>query len=89
MTSLHHFAHELTVTLRQAHLAGSADLLVNSTEFVGVMRKGVSNARNCCQAMSNEMKLGDVLEQELPSRPGLTIRYQLPRSQDEAAATGG
>jgi hypothetical protein len=80
MVSLDHFAHELTVTLRQAHLAGAVDLLVNSTEFAGRMRKGESNARNCCEAMSNEMKLGDVLEPELAGVKGLTIRYQLPRA---------
>jgi hypothetical protein len=79
MVSLDHFAHELTVTLRQAHLAGAVDLLVNSTEFAGPTRRGESNSRNCCEAMSDEMKLGDVLEPELAGVPGLTIRYQLPR----------
>jgi hypothetical protein len=80
MVSLDHFKHELTVTLRQAHLAGAIDLIVNSTEFVGFMRRGESNVRNCCEAMSDEMKMGDVLEQEQPGRAGLTIRYQLPRT---------
>jgi hypothetical protein len=80
MVSLDHFRHELTVTLRQAHLAGAIDLLVNSTEFVGFMRKGESNGENCRQAMNDEMKLGDVREPEIDGGIGLTIRYQLPRA---------
>ena len=80
MVSLDHFRHELNITLRQAHLAGAEDLLVNSTEFVGSIRRGILNSDTCCQAMNDEMKPGDIVEHERDGSIGLTIRYQLPRS---------
>ena len=86
MVSLDHFKHELTVTLRQAHLAGAEDLLVNSTEFVGSVRRGTLNSDTCCQAMNDEMMPGDIVEHERDGSIGLTIRYQLPRCIRDVAS---
>lgn len=73
--------------LRQAQSAGAHDLLVNSTNLIGSIRKGVLNSENCCHVMKDEMKPGDVLVDDWDSGIGMTIRYQLPRSQNEAAPT--
>jgi hypothetical protein len=80
MVSLDHFKHELSITLRQAHSAGAEDLLVNSTEFVGSIRRGTLNLDTCCQAMNDELQPGDIVEHERDGTIGLTIRYQLPRN---------
>ena len=80
MVSLDHFKQELAITLRQAHSAGALDLLVSSVEFASTMRWGSSNADHCCQAMNDELKLGDIIEYERNSIGRLTIRYQLPRA---------
>ena len=67
--------------------------MVNSGELhraVGGYPGPNERLQTCCEAMKEEMKSGDVIMGDLDNCRGaaLTIRYQLPRVEKNAAATG-
>ena len=80
MVSYDHFKLELLLKLRESHSGRAKELVVNSTELVGSVRKGVLNNGTCCQMMKDEMKPGDILLQDEDSGVGITVRYLLPRT---------
>jgi hypothetical protein len=75
MVSYDHFKIALLTRLRIAESEGQTEIAVNSVEFCNSFRRGPLNVQACCQAMKDEMKVGDVIQQD--SADGLTIRYQL------------
>lgn len=84
MVSYDHFRIALLTRLRLLE-SDQTEIAINSIEFCSSFRKGGLNIDACCQAMTDEMQSGDVVEQERESGDGLTIRYQLPRAPKDAA----
>lgn len=81
MVSYDHFRIALITRLRLAESEGQKEITITSVEFCNSFRKGGLDIDACCQAMKDELKPGDVVEQERDSGIGLVIRYQLPRPQ--------
>jgi len=82
LVSVEYFRHELLAQMSRAAKHGSIDILINSGELcrsLGGYPGSIHGMPACCNAMRNEMNLGDILLVEQASGPGLTVRYQLPR----------
>lgn len=79
MVSYDHFRIALLTRLRHAEAEGQTEITVNSVEFCASFRRGALNVDACCQAMKDEMQVGDILEHDRDSGIGQIIRYKLPR----------
>jgi hypothetical protein len=79
MVSVDHFRQELLVKLRRAATEGRIDILINSGELCRTIPGSCSWTASCCDAMQEELKLGDTLVLDRTSGPGMTVRYLLPR----------
>ena len=93
MPSFDHFRQELGAQFDRAEKRRAINLVVNSGELhraVGGYPGPNERLQTCCEAMKEEMKSGDVIMGDLDNCRGaaLTIRYQLPRVEKNAAATG-
>ena len=93
MPSFDHFRQELRAQFDRAEKRRAINLVVNSGELhraVGGYPGPNERLQTCCEAMKEEMKSGDVIMGDLDNWRGaaLTIRYQLPRVEKNAAATG-
>jgi hypothetical protein len=83
MVSTDHFRRELVARLGRATHRGAIDILVNSGELYSALGGYPGSTHGmpaCCDAMQDEMKLGDTLVLDRANRAGMTIRYLLPRS---------
>jgi hypothetical protein len=79
MVSIDHFRQELLVQLRRAATEGRIDILINSGELCRTIPGSCSWSASCCDAMQEELKLGDTLVLDRTNGPGMTVRYLLPR----------
>jgi hypothetical protein len=79
MVSVDHFRQELLVKLRRAATEGRIDILINSGELCRTIPGSCSWTASCCDAMQEELKLGDTLVLDRTNGPGMTVRYLLPR----------
>jgi hypothetical protein len=79
MASIDHFRQQLRVQLRHAATEGRIDILINSGELCRSI-PGNSWSASCCDAMQEELKLGDMLVLDRTNGPGMTVRYLLPRN---------
>jgi hypothetical protein len=80
MVSTDHFRQELLAQLDRAAARGHIDILINSGELSRSMR-GSSRPASCCDAMQEEFKLGDTLLLDRTNGAGMTVRYLLPRRE--------
>jgi hypothetical protein len=68
----------------RATKGGLIDILINSGELyrsLGGYPGSTDGMPSCCDAMHDEMKLGDTLLADRTNGAGMTVRYLLPRSQ--------
>jgi hypothetical protein len=79
MVSIDHFRQELLVTLRRAATEGRIDILINSGELCRNIPGTGCWSACCCDAMQEELKLGDTLVLDRTNGAGMTVRYILPR----------
>jgi hypothetical protein len=81
MVSSDHYRHELLAQLGRAAKQGHINIL-NSGELCRALRTftGTAGLDACCDAMQDEIKLGDFLLLERTSGAGMTVRYRLPRT---------
>ena len=79
IVSIDHFRQELLVQLRRAATEGRIDILINSGELCRTIPGSCSWSASCCDAMQEELKLGDTLVLDRTNGPGMTVRYLLPR----------
>ena len=82
MVSTDHFRQELLAQLSRASNHGAVNILVNSVELyqsLGGYPGSKHGMPQCCDAMQDEMKAGDLLLVERSSQAGMTVRYYLPR----------
>ena len=79
MVSIDHFRQELLGQLRRAATEGRIDILINSGELCRTIPGSCSWTASCCDAMQEELKLGDTLVLDRTNGPGMTVRYILPR----------
>jgi len=80
MVSIDHFGQELRAQIGRATTSGATDVLINSLDLCASIPKGNYAAESCCDAMQDEMKVGDVLLIERTHSAGMTVRYLLPRN---------
>jgi hypothetical protein len=82
MVSIALFRQALIAQLGRASSAGRIDVLINSGELhhsAGGHPNSAYGMPSCCDAMQEEMKLGDVLLLARDNGAGMTVRYLLPR----------
>jgi hypothetical protein len=79
MVSIDHFRHELLAQLRRAATEGRIDILINSGELCRTIAGRGCWSASCCDAMQEELKLGDTLVLDRTNGAGMTVRYLLPR----------
>jgi hypothetical protein len=79
MVSTDHFRQELLAQLGRAAKGGRIDVLINSGELCRSLASG-SWSSFCCDAMQDEVKLGDTMILDRTNRAGMTVRYLLPRA---------
>ena len=79
MVSTDHFRQELLAQLGRAATQGRVDILINSGEISLATRDG-SGPGSCCDAMQEELKMGDRLLLDRTNGAGMTVRYLLPRT---------
>ena len=83
MVSTDHFRYELQAQMRRATTQGRLDILVNCAELhrsTSGRAVSLSGTPSCCDAMQEEMRLGDVLLLDRDNGAGMTVRYHLPRT---------
>jgi hypothetical protein len=82
MVSTDHFRQGLQAQMDLASHGGLIDVLINSGELyrsLGGYPGSMHGMPNCCDAMEEEMKSGDVMLLERSNGSGMTVRYLLPR----------
>jgi hypothetical protein len=80
MVSIDHFRRHLLFQLRRAATEGCIDILINSGELCRTIPGSGSWSAFCCDAMQEELKLGDTLVLDRTNGAGMTVRYLLPRN---------
>jgi len=82
LVSTDHYRHELLAQLGRAAKQGHINVLINSGELCRGLRTftGATGLAACCDAMQDEIRLGDVLLLERTNGAGMTVRYRLPRT---------
>jgi hypothetical protein len=70
----------LLAQLGRAATGGRIDVLINSGELCRSVTSGSSGSASCCDAMQEEVKLGDTLLLDRTNGAGMTVRYLLPRT---------
>jgi hypothetical protein len=86
MVSADHFRQELLAQMGRAVSFGCIDILITSGDLyraLGGYPGSTHGMPSCCDAMQDEMKVGDVLLVERNDSAGMTVRYLLPRSSQE------
>jgi 5-methylcytosine-specific restriction protein A len=84
LVSTDHFRQGLLAQMGRATKGGRIDILINSGELyrsLGGYPGSLHGMPSCCDAMQDEMKLGDTLLVDRTNGAGMTVRYLLPRSQ--------
>jgi hypothetical protein len=84
VVSIDHFRQGLLAQMGRATKGGLIDILINSGELyrsLGGYPGSTHGMPYCCDAMQDEMKLGDTLLIDRTNGAGMTVRYLLPRSQ--------
>jgi hypothetical protein len=83
MVSTDHFRNELLAQMDRAARGGRIDVLINAGELYRSLGGYPGSSHGmplCCEAMSDEIKSGDVLLFDKGSGVGMTVRYLLPRA---------
>jgi hypothetical protein len=80
VVSMDHFRQELLAQFRRAAEKGATDVLITSGELCASVRMGSLSTDACCEAMEAETKPGDVVVVAKSLGAGMTVRYQLPRT---------
>jgi hypothetical protein len=82
MVSTDHYRHGLLAQLGRAAKQGHINVLINSAELCRALRTftGTTGLNACCDAMQDEIRLGDVLLLERKNGAGMTVRYRLLRT---------
>jgi hypothetical protein len=93
LPSFDHFRQELRAQFDRAEKRRAKNIVINSGELhrtVGGYPAPNERLQTCCEVMKEEMKSGDVImgDPDNCRAAALTIRYQLPRVEKIAAATG-
>jgi hypothetical protein len=84
LVSTDHFRQGLLAQMGRATKGGRIDILINSGELyrsLGGYPGSMHGMPSCCDAMQDEMQLGDTLLVDRTNGAGMTVRYLLPRSQ--------
>jgi 3-keto-L-gulonate-6-phosphate decarboxylase len=81
MVSADHFRYELRLQLRRAFEQGATSIVITASELSKSVRGVVTSMDACCEAMQVEIMANDVLIQNNDSGLGMSVRYQLPRTQ--------
>jgi hypothetical protein len=91
LVSTDHYRHELLAQLGRAAKQGHINILINSGELCPALRTytGSLGVSACCDAMQDEIRLGDVLLLERANGAGMTVRYRLPERPNEKPARCG
>ena len=82
LVSTDHFREGLLAQMGRATKGGRIDISINSGELyrsLGGYPGSTHGMPCCCDAMQDEMKLGDTLLVERTNGAGMTVRYLLPR----------
>ena len=82
MTSYDHFAHELRGQMKHATARGAFDLLVCAGDLFRSLPPGNRPDLGmgfCCDAMSDELTIGDMVILPRSNGSGMTVRFLLPR----------
>jgi hypothetical protein len=83
MVSTDYFRQGLLAQMGRAAHGGQIDVLINSGELyrsLGGYPGSKHGMPSCCDAMQEEMKLGDTILLDRTSGVGMTVRYLLPRA---------
>jgi hypothetical protein len=83
MVSTDHFRQELLAQMNRAFNGGLLDVLISARELhrsLGGYPSSMHGMPSCCDAMQDEMKLGDTLVIERTGGAGMVVRYRLPRA---------
>jgi hypothetical protein len=83
MVSVDYFRQGLLAQIDRAACGGGIDVLINSGELyrsLGGYPGSAHGMPSCCEAMHDEMKLGDTMLLDRTSGAGMTVRYLLPRA---------
>jgi hypothetical protein len=80
MVSTDHFRQELLAQMDRAATQGHIDILINAGELCRSILRGTSSSNSCCDAMQQEIKLGDTTILDRTSGAGMTVCYLLPRA---------
>jgi hypothetical protein len=83
MVSTDHFRQELLAQMGRATTGGLIDVLINCGELyrsLGGYPGSLHGMPACCDAMQEEMKVGDTLLIDRDCGAGMTVRYLLPRA---------
>jgi hypothetical protein len=92
MVSVDHFRQELLAQFRHASNRGMVDLLVVSGELFrlsGGYPGSDHGLAECCEAMRDEIKGGDITLTEQSNGAGMTVRYYLPRVKSVSGLDSG
>jgi hypothetical protein len=84
LVSTDHFRQGLLAQMGRATKGGRIDILINSGELyrsLGGYPGSTHGMPYCCDAMQDEMTLGDTLLIDRTNGAGMTVRYLLPRSK--------
>jgi hypothetical protein len=82
MVTTDHFRKGLLAQMLRASKHGRIDVLINCGELyrsLGGYPGSTHGMPLCCDAMQDEMQLGDILLIERVNGAGMTVRYLLPR----------
>ena len=82
MVSVDHFRRGLLLQMSRASSFGLIDILITSGDLyraLGGYPGSTNGMPSCCNAMQDEMRIGDVLLVDCTDGPGMTVRYLLPR----------
>jgi hypothetical protein len=79
MVSVDQYKQELRAQMERAVAHGALDILINAGELCGTLHGRVEPSDDCCKAMGEELKPGDVVLIEAAAGVGMTVRYRLPR----------
>jgi hypothetical protein len=83
MASYDHFAQELRGQMKHAAACGAFDMLVCAGDLFRSLPPGNRPELGmgfCCDAMSNELTIGDTVIIPRNNGSGMTVRFLLPRS---------
>jgi hypothetical protein len=83
MVSTEYFRKGLLAQMERAAHGGRIDVLINSGELyrsLGGYPNSAHGMPSCCDAMQDEIRLGDTLLLDRSSGAGMTVRYLLPRA---------